>query len=952
MAAAWIFLVLGTMTSVSAVSVLEAEIESTTYTISAGEEHLSSVSSQEQPSASARTCSLVSASSQPVLSSELLHDSCPLGEPVVKLHISTQAHTVHQDAFRSFERLTTLWLDNNLLTEVPVDAFADHLPRLKSLSMRNNRLQTIRGDEFRRVVHLEWLSLSENEITFVHPASFSSLEGLTFLNLSWNQITALDGKLLHPLRRLKVLDLSYNNLATLNSGLLVTLGELGELRLRGNLLDTLHQNAFVALKELKYLDLAYNFFRALPTRLMGSNRKLEELHLEGNLLERIEPSNGLTELTYLKHLDLSNNRIESAGNETLLPRTQAQLLYLDLQGNRLQLLHPLVLQTTELLLQNNRLQAVRRIKGPSGHQAVQSLMLYGNAIETVEQDAFQDLSLLETLYLDNNRITELPPLLFKSNDHLQHVTCSYNRLTTLKTNTFAGLSRLHSVDLAHNALTTIELAAFHGSPIRYLNLNGNRLTRLDGRALSGTKLHYLHADSNAIVSLQDLGPSVLDELQELSLKDNRIDSFSEFCSEHRYPMLTVLELSSNALLSVDQNCLTSPLARANQAVPVSIGLTYNNLSETPVFSGPVHALDLTGNSRLELQSNHFQAYQSTEKLLLRDTLIRILSANHFTFLPDLKHLEVGSQVLERVEDDALDLLQLEHLTISGSLMVAISSELLKGQNQLQTVSYAHNRLTTLSADTFCDSQQLVEIDLSFNQLTTIDPLLFKDLINLRTINLESNRLTTIPGHPALKGLFLEALSVANNSITTIDHGSMLIQIPIQSLNISQNNLTDLELLDRNTHINRLDVSWNQLCRLKLQPHYRTLIAYSNQIQSVRWATTDLQFHLQYLALADNLLAEIDQRLFTLRFLQTLDLSENRLSSFPFEQLHQLKLLQVLDVSRNNIRRLPAQGVPYFRVYSLDLSENPLDSLPVQLLNSSAVQSLTIDHRLMWSAEFP
>uniref|UniRef100_A0A182FES0 Uncharacterized protein n=1 Tax=Anopheles albimanus TaxID=7167 RepID=A0A182FES0_ANOAL len=853
MAAAWIFLVLGTMTSVSAVSVLEAEIESTTYTISAGEEHLSSVSSQEQPSASARTCSLVSASSQPVLSSELLHDSCPLGEPVVKLHISTQAHTVHQDAFRSFERLTTLWLDNNLLTEVPVDAFADHLPRLKSLSMRNNRLQTIRGDEFRRVVHLEWLSLSENEITFVHPASFSSLEGLTFLNLSWNQITALDGKLLHPLRRLKVLDLSYNNLATLNSGLLVTLGELGELRLRGNLLDTLHQNAFVALKELKYLDLAYNFFRVLPMRLMGSNRKLEELHLEGNLLERIEPSNGLTELTYLKHLDLSNNRIESAGR-----------------------------------------------------QAVQSLMLYGNAIETVEQDAFQDLSLLETLYLDNNRITELPPLLFKSNDHLQHVTCSYNRLTTLKTNTFAGLSRLHSVDLAHNALTTIELAAFHGSPIRYLNLNGNRLTRIDGRALSGTKLHYLHADSNAIVSLQDLGPSVLDELQELSLKDNRIDSFSEFCSEHRYPMLTVLELSSNALLSVDQNCLTSPLARANQAVPVSIGLTYNNLSETPVFSGPVHALDLTGNSRLELQSNHFQAYQSTEKLLLRDTSIRILSANHFTFLPDLKHLEVGSQVLERIEDDSFYLLRLQHLTISGSLMVAISSELLKGQNQLQTVSYAHNRLTTLSADTFCDSQQLVEIDLSFNQLTTIDPLLFKDLINLRTINLESNRLTTIPGHPALKGLFLEALSVANNSITTIDHGSMLIQIPIQSLNISQNNLTDLELLDRNTHINRLDVSWNQLSRLKLQPHYRTLIAYSNQIQSVRWATTDLQFHLQYLALADNLLAEIDQRLFTLRFLQTLDLSENRLSSFPFEQLHQLKLLQVLDVSRNNIRRLPAQ----------------------------------------------
>ncbi|XP_050091840.1 chaoptin-like [Anopheles aquasalis] len=948
MAATWVFLVLGAMTSVSAVFVLETEIESTTYAISADEdEHLSSVSAYDQPpTTKTGSCTLEPDRSHPVISSELLHESCPLGRLIEHLHLSTQAHTVHQDAFRSFERLTTLWLDNNLLTEVPVDAFAGHLPRLKSLSMRNNQLQTIRGDEFQPVVYLEWLSLSENEITFVHPASFNSLEGLTFLNLSWNQITALDGRLLQPLRHLKVLDLSYNSLATLNPGLLVMAGELEELRLRGNLLDTLHRNAFVALKELKYVDLSYNFFRTLPERFLGSNRRLKELHLEGNLLNRVEPAYGLTELMCLKHLDLSNNRIESVANETVFPQTQTQLLYLNLQGNRLQQISPLVLQTTELLLQNNRLQAVRRIKGPSNRQPVQSLMLYGNVIERIEQDAFQDLVLLEALYLDNNHITELPPLLFKTNDHLQHVTCSYNRLTILKTNTFAGLPRLHSVDLSHNALTNIELATFHGSPIRYLNLNGNHLTKLDGRALSGTKLHYLHADSNDIVSLEDLGPSVFDELQELSLRGNRIDSISEICTEHQYPMLTMLELSNNLLHSVDQNCLINPLVRIGQAVPISIGLRHNNLSDTPPFSGPVFALDLTGNSRLELQANHFRAYESTEKLLLRDVSIRILSVNHFSFLPDLKHLEVGSKVLERIEDDAFYQLRLEHLAISGSLMTVISSELLKGQYQLQTVSYAHNRLSSLSSDTFWGSQQLVEIDLSFNELATIDPLWFKNLINLKVINLESNRFTTIPGHPALKERSLEALNVANNSITCILDGSMLMQIPIQSLNISHNNLTDLELLNRNTNITLLDVSWNQLTHLELQPHYRTLIASSNQIQSLQWASSDLKFHLQCLALADNLLTEVDQRLFTLRFLQAFDLSENRLSSFPFEQLHHLKLLQVLDVSRNNIRRLPDQTVPYFRVYSLDLSENPFDSLPDRLLNSSAVQSLTVDHRLV------
>ncbi|XP_049540983.1 protein artichoke-like [Anopheles darlingi] len=950
MATTRFLLVLGAMTSVCVAFVIDAEIESTTYAISTNEEHLSKDTSREQPQATGtgRMCSLESERSYPVILSELLHERCPLGDRVVQLHISTLAHTVHQDAFRSFERLTTLWLDNNLLTEVPTDAFSGHLPRLKSLSMRNNRLQTIRSEQFREVAHLESLSVSENEITFVEPASFGSLEGLTFLNLSWNQITALDGTVLQPLRRLQVLDLSYNSLAKLNPGLLVMLGELKELRLRGNLLDALHRNAFVALKELKYLDLSYNFFRTLPTGLLGSNRRLQELHLEGNLLKRIEPANSLNELAYLKHLDLSNNRIEYSSNETLLSPLQTQLLYLNLQGNRLQQLPPIALQTTELLLQNNHLRAIRRIKGQSNkQQPVQSLMLYGNAIETIDQDAFQDLPLLDTLYLDNNRITELSPLLFKSNDHLQHVTCSYNRLTIVKTNTFAGLSRLHSVDLSHNALTTIEGSAFYGSPIRYLNLNGNHLTRLDGRGLAGTKLHFLHADTNDISSLQDLGPSVFDELQELSLSGNRIDSFSEICSEHRYPMLTTLELSNNALLSVDQNCLASPLTRTGQTMPISIGLTHNNLTEIPAFSGPVLALDLTGNSKLELQSVHFQAYQSTERLLLRDTSIRILFANHFTFLPDLKHLEVGSEVLERIEEDALYLLRLEHLTISGSLMTAMSSELLKGQHQLQTVSYAHNRLTNLPSDTFRDSQQLVEIDLSFNHLTAVDPLWFKELINLKLINLESNRLSTIPGHPALNGISLEVLNVANNSLTSIDVESLLLQIPIQSLNISHNNLTDLELLDRYTVIALLDVSGNQLTDLELQPHYRTLIANSNRIQSLRWASTGQKFHLHYLALAENRLEEVDQRMFTLRFLQALDLSENRLNSFPFEQLHQLKLLQVLDVSRNNIRRLATQPrVPYFRVYSLDLSENPLDSLPDHLLNAIAVHSLTVDHRLV------
>ncbi|XP_052861605.1 chaoptin-like [Anopheles cruzii] len=897
------------------VSVPTPEIESTTNIWSTEDEDL----------ADRKVAECVVEGQHPAIDSALLRGHCPLA--VEQLRVPVGALAVQEQAFASYTNLTSLHLDNNWLADVPKKALAG-LPALKSLSISGNRLPSVRSDVFLDVTQLVWLSLSDNAITFIQPDSLEALESLTFLNLSWNRIATLEGNWLQALHRLQVLDLSYNNVAQLKPTTFHTLEALTELRLKGNLLHTLHGNTFAPLRELRCLDLGSNFLTTLPRRLLTSNRKLEELHLQRNGLESLS-EDAFVGLALLDRLDLDENQLTNLAGGTF--RDQARFARLNLEINQLQLLDLSMLKTPEVLLQNNRLR-VLNVTRTVTESIVQNLMLYGNEITSIDQEAFQGLALLEALYLDHNRITELPALLFRFNEQLHHVTISHNRLTVLKTNTFAGLARLHSVDLSHNALTTIEVATFHGSPVRYLNLNGNHLKALDERILSGTTLHYLHVDSNGIDSLASLPTALLNELVELSMRDNRIDTLHELCETRSLPKLSTLDLSNNSLPSVGERCLRNIGTRAD---PISVALADNKLETVPGFVGRILSLDLSRNNVTLHDGYQFRWYQGTEKLLLRGAAIGKVRAVQFTFLVHLKHLEIGSERLEEIEGDAFHGRLLEHLTISGTPLKTMPKALLEGQQRLQTVSFAHNRLNRLASDTFLDCQQLTNMDLSFNELEAIDPLWFVGLLQLKVVNLERNRLTVVPALPA--ELSLDSLSLANNRVSSI---SPLREASIRALNISHNNLTHLpELSERTT---QLDVSGNGLKQLTIGPHCQVLIANSNQIQSLHWLPIERKFELQHLEVSDNLLTEVDERLFDLRHLSTVDLAENRLSSFPFAALHKAKHLRLVDVSRNNIRRLPDSGVPRFRLDALDLSENPLEALSDYFLNVTSIHELRVN----------
>uniref|UniRef100_A0A182Y272 Uncharacterized protein n=1 Tax=Anopheles stephensi TaxID=30069 RepID=A0A182Y272_ANOST len=761
--------------------------------------------------------------------------------------------------------------------------------------------------------------------------------------MSSNRLTSFDGSALPTDSQLEVFDLSYNYISQLNGSVFYSLSALRELSLAGNLLETLPATTFAVLRQLERLDLSDNFFKSLPSRLFTSNRKLVELSLSENRLEHL-PVDLFGGLRHLELLNLRNNRLTKLPAEAF--RDQPLFTQLCLEGNRIVTLHAGFLKSSDVQLQNNRIVALGKLSTTitTNSTPVERLYLYGNEIATIEQSVFEGLPKLETIYLDYNRITELSPMLFHTNHALQHVTLSHNRLSVLRTNTFSGLGRLHSVDLSHNRLSALEPAIFHRSPVEYLNLNGNQLQTLDDWAFSGTNLLYLHLDANGIGSLAPLG-TLLDGLVELSAASNRIASWQELCARN-FSRLTAINLANNSLPSmVDGGCLERFLPRSSPD-PVTVSVAANKLSEVPVLAGPIRGLDLSGNSVSDLGDGYqFRWYQQTEALMLRDTQLRTLRSTSFTFLPHLTQLELSSSVLEHIEEDALHRVKLQRLEISNSPLRTLSTLLLKGQTNLSHVSFANNELSYLAPNFFTECARLEEVNLSLNVLEIVHPDWFLGLEYLHSVNLEGNRIAQLPPDLFSTEHSLQHLSLAGNALRSITDAVFLADVPIKALNLSNNHhLQDIDILERNEFITRLDVSGNRLKRLTVRPNYRTLLANSNQITSlVLDRVAESKFDLEHLQLADNLLEQLDRQIFELRTIRLLNVSENRLDAFPFELVHWLKQLRTLTVSRNNIRTLPPlHEAARFKLETLDLSENPFEEpLAESFLSACVVENLIV-----------
>ena len=173
--------------------------------------------------------------------------------------------------------LTSLSLDNNLLTTIPTGAFS-HLSSLTSLDLGNNQLSHISSNAFKGLNHLTKLRLNDNQLRSIDRDAFKGLNRLNQLVLGSNQLSSIESGTFRDLGNLQSLDLNSNQIVNVSDAF-KDLNRLSKLELNNNRLN-IDSKTFKGLNRLNQLWLNDNRLTNILDNVFTSMDYLKTLYLE------------------------------------------------------------------------------------------------------------------------------------------------------------------------------------------------------------------------------------------------------------------------------------------------------------------------------------------------------------------------------------------------------------------------------------------------------------------------------------------------------------------------------------------------------------------------------------------------------------------------------------------------------------------------------------------------
>ncbi|CAH6778610.1 Lrig3 [Phodopus roborovskii] len=348
---------------------------------------------------------------------------------------------------------------------------------------------------------------------------------------------------------------------------------------------------------------------------------------------------------WVARLDLSHNRLSSIQTGSLSHLQSLQ----EVAGNSIDEILPGQLEAFQSLealdLSNNNISELRTAFPPL---QLKYLYINSNRVMSMEPGYFDNLaSTLLVLKLNRNRITAIPPKMFKL-PHLQHLELNRNKIKNVDGLTFQGLGALKSLKMQRNGVTKLMDGAFWGlNNMEILQLDHNNLTEITKGWLYGLlMLRELHLSQNAI---------------------NRISADAwEFCQK-----LSELDLTFNHLSRLDDSSflglsLLNTLHIGNNKVSYIADCAFRGLSS-------LKTLDLKNNEiswTIEDMNGAFSGLDKLRRLILQGNRIRSVTKKAFTGLDALEHLDLSDNAIMSLQSNAfsqMKKLQQLHLNTSSLL---------------------------------------------------------------------------------------------------------------------------------------------------------------------------------------------------------------------------------------------------------------------------------------------
>lgn len=289
----------------------------------------------------------------------------------------------------------------------------------------------------------------------------------------------------------------------------------------------------------------------------------------------------------------------------------------------------------------------------TGLPQCKTVYLSNNKLDFIdEENTFNDLVSLETIWLGRNNLTKLGKNTFRGLVNLKRVNLWQNEIEHLEENTFKDLINLELIDLHSNQIRTCDARLLNGLVnLKEINLSNNKLNAIASNAFIGLiNLEMINLSNNLIQCLDEKQFEGLNKLTHIILRCNKLKCI-EFKLFKNLNQLVEINLSNNELECLDGDLLQG-LTRLK-----SIELQENRLDD---LDAKFFGHGLTCLKFIDVSSNRLKKlFQLNGLVELRElhasfNQLKSLAKNQFLELRNLRVINLSNNELSRIDESVFD----------------------------------------------------------------------------------------------------------------------------------------------------------------------------------------------------------------------------------------------------------------------------------------------------------
>ncbi|KAG6452292.1 leucine-rich repeat-containing protein 15 [Manduca sexta] len=306
-------------------------------------------------------------------------------------------------------------------------------------------------------------------------------------------------------------------------------------------------------------------------------------------------------------------------------------------------------------------------------------------------------------------------------------------------------------------------------------------------------------------------------------------------------------------------------------------------------------INLTHNNLTSIGADNFRGLLNLTDLYLDHNNIEQMASETFRHLTSLKALNLANNRISTLVPRLFRMLaKLSFLDLSENPLADLNPEVFKDVQHLRVFKCRRCLLRRINTQIYHLVPHLEELDLGENQFKYLTSDEFISLKKLKKLKLDGNQLSVVVDNMFGRNQELRVLTLARNRLALLAPAALT-------------NLTALV---------HLDISHNKIDRFHLQ----TFAPVVDSLKTINFGGNNLPLNeiaivLQILpeihgvGLANLSIQELPPNFFIYNeHLVALDISWNKLTTFPYKLLSKTKFLQRLDISHNKLQTLNEQDL--------------------------------------------